>query len=89
MSRNNTVTLSHHTRLIEAHDGTHLVIVETNGDVDKVAAMMKKESTVALRVGRGGLLRLLPFQAERFTHLPPGSVFPIRTEGSGVMKFIK
>ena len=89
MKRRNIVHIRGETlRVISQQDGGDVVIAEKPLTVLRTAQALVRHRSVRFVVGRGGLIKHLPFGADAFLYESSGKAHSVKTRNTGVLKWI-
>ncbi len=89
MKRHNIIHIRGETlRVIGHQDGGNVVIAEKPITVLRTSQAMERHQSVRFVVGRGGLIKHLPFGSDTFSYESSGEARSVKSRNSGVLKWI-
>lgn len=75
-------------RVISQQDGGDVLIAEKPMTVLRTSQALERHRSVRFVVGKGGLIKHLPFGAEAFSYETTGEAHSVKSRNSGVLKWI-
>ncbi len=89
MKRRNVIHIQGETlRVISQQDGGNVVIAEKPITVLRTSQALDRHRSVRFVVGKGGLIKHLPFGADAFVYETAGDAHSVKSRNSGVLKWI-
>ena len=90
MKRRNVIHIRHGEtlRVIGRQDGGDVIIAEKPITVLRTAQALERHRSVRFAVGRGGLIKHLPFGADTFVYASAGEAHSVKSRNIGVKKWI-
>lgn len=90
MKRRNVIHIRHGEtlRVIGRQDGGDVIIAEKPITVLRTSQALERHRSVRFVVGRGGLIKHLPFGADAFVYESAGEAHSVNARKSGVLKWI-
>ena len=89
MKRRNVIHIRGETlRIISQQDGGDVVIAQKPITVRRTAQALERHRSVRFLVGKGGLIKHLPFGADAFSYETVGDGHSVKSRKSGVLKWI-